>query len=168
MKRERRERMRTEKKCWDGMSREAAKELIRVTKKGKGQVSLFLSNRFRSVVDALGKNPEDALRLLRAGAEGNNSIRVLDDYPQSPMSSTVSEAIAFFENEGVRVDAIHAVCGMVDFFGLSQEVLESKKWDKKDFDVLAEVLLWLAKEPTTKGLSRHLVVYGTRMESEAV
>jgi SAM-dependent methyltransferase len=148
--------------CWDGMSRPAARELIRVTKRGQGRVALFLSNRCRSALDVFRGGPESALRLLR-GEEGEGDTRGPDGYPQDPIRATVSEARAFFAGEGIRVDKIYAVCGLADFVGLPEETLQSHKWDRELFDTLVEVALHLAEEPGAQGFSRHLVVYGTRM-----
>ena len=50
--------------CWDG-TMEAAKELIRVTKKG-GMISIFLVNKCGSAVSKFSEDPNSALSLLKS------------------------------------------------------------------------------------------------------
>jgi len=142
--------------CWDGMGFESAKELIRVTKKG-GTVSIFLVNKFGSAIEKFHEDPDSALALLRS-----ESNYVCDD-EEKYRTVSVEEAKELFEKEGIRIIEIYAVCGMLDLLSIPEEVQESRNWDEKFFRQATEMLLRLSKEPSVKGLSRHLVLYGERI-----
>jgi ubiquinone/menaquinone biosynthesis C-methylase UbiE len=141
--------------CWDGMI-EAAKELIRVTKKG-GKISIFLMNRCGAAISKFREDPDSALALLRS--ESN----VIYDDEEKHVAVSVEEARELFEKEGIAVNEIYAVCGMLDLLSIPEKVRESRNWDAKFFRQVTEMLLRLSKEPSVKGLSRHLVLYGERI-----
>jgi len=141
--------------CWDGMA-EAAKELIRVTKKG-GKISMFLVNRHGASIRKFSEDAASALALLRS-----KSCYVYDEEKKYKAFS-VEEARELFEKERVKVIDIYAVCGMLDLLSIPKEIQESRSWDRKFFDQVTEVLLRLSKEPSVKGLSKHLVLYGKRI-----
>ena len=141
--------------CWDGMI-EAAKELIRVTKK-RGKLSIFLMNKCGNAIDKFSEDPDSALALLRSKPS------YLYDEKEKHMAVTPEEAREFFEKEGIRVTEIYAVCGMLHLLSIPEKVLKSRKWDEKFFKQTTEMLLALSKEPSAKGLSRHLVLYGERI-----
>jgi ubiquinone/menaquinone biosynthesis C-methylase UbiE len=141
--------------CWDGMI-EAAKELIRVTKKG-GKLSIFLMNKCGNAIEKFSEDPDSALALLRSKPS------YLYDEKEKHMTVTPEEAKEFFEKEGIRVTEIYAVCGMLELLSLPEKVLKSRKWDEKFFKQTTEMLLRLSKEPSAKGFSRHLVLYGERI-----
>jgi ubiquinone/menaquinone biosynthesis C-methylase UbiE len=141
--------------CWDGMI-EAAKELIRVTKKG-GKLSIFLMNKYGAAIDKFPEDPDSALALLRSKPS------YVYDEKEKRMAVTPEEAREFFEKERVKVIEIYAVCGMLDLLSIPEKVLESRKWDEKFFRQVTEMLLRLSKEPSIKGWSRHLVLYGERI-----
>ena len=141
--------------CWDGMI-EAAKELIRVTKKG-GKISMFLMNKCSAAIDKFHEDPGSALALLRS-----ESGHIYDDGEKYTVIG-VEEAKKFFEKEGIKVIAINAVCGMLDWLSIPEKVRQSRDWDEKFFGQVTEMLLRLSKEPSVKGLSRHLVLYGERI-----
>jgi ubiquinone/menaquinone biosynthesis C-methylase UbiE len=141
--------------CWDG-NIDAAKELIRVTKKG-GKISMFLMNRFGAAISKFREDPDSALALVKS-----KSSYVYDE-EEKYKSASLEEARQFFEKEGVRVIDIYAVCGMLDLLSIPKKIQESRTWDEKFFKQATEMLLRLSKEPSVKGLSRHLVLYGERM-----
>jgi ubiquinone/menaquinone biosynthesis C-methylase UbiE len=141
--------------CWDGMI-EAAKELIRVTKKG-GKLSIFLMNKCGNAIDKFPENPESALALLRSKPS------YVYNEEEKHMAVTPEEARELFEKEGIKVIEIYAVCGMLELLSIPEKILKSYKWDEKFFKQTTEMLLRLSKEPSTKGFSRHLVLYGQRI-----
>lgn len=75
----------------------------------------------------------------------------------------MEEARELFEKEGTRVIEIYAVCGMLESLSIPQKIRESRSWDDGFFRKVTEMLLRLSGEPSVKGLSRHLVLYGERM-----
>ena len=141
--------------CWDWMI-EAAKELIRVTKRG-GKISLFLVNRCREAIDLFSRDPTLALTLIKA-----RSDYIYDDEERYGVVSA-EEARKLFEAEGIRVINIYAVCGWLDVLPIPEKVLESSNWDEKFFSQATEMVLRLSKEPSVKGMSRHLVLYGEKI-----
>jgi ubiquinone/menaquinone biosynthesis C-methylase UbiE len=141
--------------CWDGMI-EAAKELIRVTKKG-GKISMFLVNKFGAAIRKFREDPDSALALLRSKPS------YVYDEEEKYVVISVEEARELFEKEGVKVIEIYAVCGMLDLLSISKEIQESRNWDEKFFNQVTEILLRLSKEPSVKGLSKHLLLYGEKM-----
>jgi ubiquinone/menaquinone biosynthesis C-methylase UbiE len=140
--------------CWDGMI-EAAKELIRVTKKG-GRISMFLVNKYGAAINKFREDPDSALALLRS-----ESNHVYDD-EEKYVTVSSEEAKQFFENEGIKVIDMYAVCGMPQLLSIPKKVQESRSWDRKFFRQVTEMLLKLSKEPSVKGVSRHLVLYGEK------
>jgi len=141
--------------CWDGMA-EAVKELIRVTKK-RGTVSIFLVNKYGAAIRKLREHAASALALLRS-----KSSYVYDEEKKYKAVS-VEEARELFEKERVKVIDIYAVCGMLDLLSVPKEIQDSRSWNRKYFDQVTEMLLKLSKEPSVKGLSKHLVLYGKRI-----
>jgi ubiquinone/menaquinone biosynthesis C-methylase UbiE len=142
--------------CWDGMI-EAAKEVIRVTKKAGGRISVFLMNRCGAAIDKFHQDADSALALLRS-----ESDYIYDDGEKYTVID-VKEAKRFFEKEGIKVIAINAVCGLLDLLSVPEKVRRSRDWDEKSFRQVTEMLLRLSQEPSVKGLSRHLVLYGERI-----
>jgi ubiquinone/menaquinone biosynthesis C-methylase UbiE len=140
--------------CWDGMA-EAAKELIRVTKTG-GKVSIFLVNRNRSAIDAFPRTPATGLALMQS-----RSDYIYDEGEKRRLVSA-GEARKMFEAEGVRIIDIFAVCGWMDVLSIPEKVQKSRKWDKRFFKQTVEFILELAKDPSIRGMSRHLVLYGEK------
>ena len=142
--------------CWDGMI-EAARELIRVTKKEGGKISIFLMNRWGVAIGKFREDPDSALALL-----GSKSNYVYDD-KEKHIAFGVEDARGLFEKEGIKVIEIYAVCGMLELLSIPEEVRESRIWDEEFFREVTEMLLRLSREPSVKGLSRHLVLYGERI-----
>lgn len=140
--------------CWDGKT-EAAKELIRVTKKGE-QISMFLINKYGAAISKFHEDPDSALALVKS-----KSSYVYNE-EEKYKAVSVEEVRELFEKEGVKVIEIYAVCGMLDLLSIPKEIQESRSWDEKFFKQVTEMLLRLSKEPSVKGLSRHLVLYGER------
>jgi ubiquinone/menaquinone biosynthesis C-methylase UbiE len=141
--------------CWDGMA-EAAKELIRVTKKG-GKISIFLVNKYGVAIRKFREDAVSALALL-----WSKSSYVYDEESKYK-AINVEEARELFEKEGIKVIDVYAVCGMLDLLFIPKEIQESYSWDEKFFKQTTEMLLRLSKEPSVKGLSKHLVLYGERI-----
>lgn len=140
--------------CWDG-NIDAAKELIRVTKKG-GKISVFLMNKFGAAISKFHEDPDSALALVKS------KLSYVYDEEEKYKAVSVTEARELFEKEGIKVIDIYAVCGMLDLLSIPKEIQESRSWDEKFFKQVVEMLLKLSKEPSVKGLSRHLVLYGKK------
>ena len=140
---------------WNGMF-EAAKELIRVTKKG-GKISVFLVNRCGDALSKFHEDPDTALELL------SSKSNVVTYNNERYLAVSVDEAKKFFEKEGIRIIEIYALCGMVEFLSIPEKSRESRQWDEKFFKQTTEMVLSMSKEPSLKGLSRHLAVYGERI-----
>jgi len=141
--------------CWNGDGFEAVKELIRVTNKG-GRISTYLTNRCRGAIDLFPEDPASALALITS-----RSDYIYDDEGKYRAVSE-QEARGLLETMGIRVLDIYAVCGWMDVLRIPPEVLESKKWDEGLFGQVTEMVLRLSKEPSVKGMSRHLVLYGEK------
>jgi hypothetical protein len=135
---------------------EAAKELIRVTKKG-GRISIFLINKYGSAIRKFDEDPCSALALVES-----KSGYVYDE-EEKYKAISVEEARELFEKEGVRVIEVYAICGMLDILSIPEKIQHSRSWDEKFFNQMTEMLLRLSKEPSVKGLSKHLVLYGEKI-----
>jgi ubiquinone/menaquinone biosynthesis C-methylase UbiE len=140
---------------WDGKM-EAAKELIRVTKKG-GKISIFLVNKYGVTIRKFWEDPDSALAMLRS-----KSSYVYDE-EEKYMAVSMEEAREFFENEGIKIIEIYAVCGMLDFLSIPEKIQKSRSWNEIFFRQVTEIVLRLSKETSVKGLSKHLVLYGERI-----
>lgn len=145
--------------CWDGDGIQAVKELIRVTKKG-GRISIYLTNRCRGAIDLFPEDPASALALITS-----RSDYIYDD-EEKYRAVSEEEARKLLETMGIRVLNIYAVCGWMDVLRIPPEVQESKKWDEGFFGQVTEMMLRLSKEPSVKGMSRHLVLYGEKQGAE--
>ena len=141
--------------CWDGMI-EAAKELIRVTKKG-GKISIYLMNKYGAVISKFREDPDSALAMLRSKSS------YAYDEEEKYVAVSVEEARELFEREGVKVIEIYAVRGMLEYLFIPEKIQKSRSWDEKFFNQVTEILLRLSIEPSVKGLSKHLAVYGEKM-----
>jgi len=140
--------------CWNGMI-EAVREAVRVTKKG-GRISVFLVNRCRGAIDLFSEDPRSALALIKSHSD------YVYDEDERYRAVNPEEARELFEALGVRVLAIYAVCGWMDLLPIPQELREASKWDEGFFSQVTEMVLRLSQEPSVKGMSRHLVVYGEK------
>jgi len=139
--------------CWDGMTDEKAiSELIRVTKKG-GTISIYLNNKWAIAIKNFYKDPASTL----ASIESN-----LEDQKWKHRTFSPEEAITLFKAEGIRVLEIYAVCHWTRVLNIPEEILDAYSWDKKFFKQTTEMVLKLSKEPSVKGMSRHLVLYGEK------
>ena len=141
--------------CWDGAT-EARKELIRVTRKG-GRVSLFLLNRYRGAIDLFLENPALALEIIKSRSH------YVYHHEEKQRVVSEEEAKKLFEAEGLRILGIYSICGWAGWLHIPKKILESHKWDEKFFKQTTEMVLKLSKEPSVKGMSRHLVLYGEKM-----
>jgi ubiquinone/menaquinone biosynthesis C-methylase UbiE len=140
--------------CWDGTV-EAAKELVRVTKRA-GKISIFLVNKWGAAISKFRQEPDSALALL--SSQPNHTHQDQNKH----LVTSVGEATEFFEEHGIKVLEIYPVCGMLELLSIPEETLKSRSWDKRYFRQVTQMLLRLCKEPTTKGFSRHLVLYGEK------
>jgi len=141
--------------CWNG-ALEARKELIRVTKRG-GRISLFLVNRCRGAIDLFSEDPTSALALIKSHSD------YIHHHEEKHRVVSEEEARKLFETEGIRVLHVYAVCGWMDVLGIPEKVLKSRNWNKEFFEQTTEMVLKLNKEPSVKGMSRHLVLYGEKV-----
>ncbi|MBX5329004.1 MAG: class I SAM-dependent methyltransferase [Candidatus Bathyarchaeota archaeon] len=141
--------------CWDGMIT-TPKELMRVTKKG-GKISIFLVNKYGSAVSMFCENPGEALALVKSKS------KYVCHHEEKHMAVNVEEARELFKKEGIKVIEVYAVCGMLNLLSIPVEIQESRNWDEKFFKQVTEMLLHLSKETSTKGLSKHLVLYGEKL-----
>jgi ubiquinone/menaquinone biosynthesis C-methylase UbiE/uncharacterized protein with GYD domain len=141
--------------CWDGMIG-AAKELIRVTKRGGG-ISIFLVNKWAAAIGGFYKDPDTALALIES------TLGYVEDDEERYRAVSTEEARKLFEAEGIRVLDVYAVCGWMDVLRIPEEVQGSRNWDERLFRQATEMVLRLAKEPSVRGMSRHLVLYGERV-----
>ncbi|GAG08953.1 unnamed protein product, partial [marine sediment metagenome] len=76
---------------------------------------------------------------------------------------SAEEAGELFKAEGIKVLDILAGPGWMDVLSIPKKVRKSRHWDEKFFSQLSEMLLRLNKEPSVKGLPRHVVLYGERI-----
>lgn len=141
--------------CW-GATIDAVKEVIRVTKEG-GKISVFVVNKLRAAIQRFGQDPRSAISMLRS-----KSCSVYDQ-GERHVAVGAEDARELFEKQGIRVIDIYAVCGMLEFLSIPDKVRKSRSWDDDFFKRVAEILLRLSQEPSAKGLSRHLVLYGEKV-----
>jgi len=141
--------------CWGGTS-EAVRELVRVTKRG-GRISVFLVNRYRAAIDLFSEDPGSALALIKSRSD------YVYDEGERYRAISPAEAGELFKVEGIRVLDTYTVCGWMDVLDIPEEVRESSNWDEEFFSQVTDMILRLSKEPSVKGMSRHLVVYGERI-----
>ena len=141
--------------CWDGMA-EAAKELIRVAKKG-GKISMFLVNKYGAAIRKFHEDPGSALALVKSKRS------YVYDEEEKYKAVNVEEARELFEKERVKVIETYAVCGLLDLLSIPKEIQESRSWDETFFKQVTQMLLRLSKEPSVRGLSKHLVLYGEKI-----
>jgi len=141
--------------CWDGTI-EAAKELVRVTKKG-GRISVFLVNRYRAAIDLFQEDSTSALALIKSRSD------YIYNHEEKHKVASEEEARKWFKAEGIRVLDMYAVCGWMDVLRIPEKVLNSRDWDEKFFKQTIKMVLKLSKEPSVKGMSRHLVLYGEKI-----
>jgi len=141
--------------CWDGAI-EATKELVRVTKRG-GRISVYLVNRCRASIDLFPEDPTLALSLLKSRPDH------IYHHKEKHRVVSEEEARKLFEAEGIRVLDTYAICGWMDVLHIPEKVLNSRRWEEKFFRQTTEMVLKLCKEPSVKGMSRHLVLYGEKV-----
>jgi ubiquinone/menaquinone biosynthesis C-methylase UbiE len=141
--------------CWSGML-EAARELIRVTKRG-GTISIFMVNRCRRALDLFPEDPASALALMDSRAD------YVYDEAERYRAVSPEEARELFAVQGIRVLDIYAVCGWLDLLPIPPDLRESSRWDEEVFRQVTAMVLRLSQEPSVKGMSRHLVLYGERI-----
>ena len=141
--------------CWNGAA-EAAKELVRVTKKG-GKISLYLVNKCRGAIDLFAENPALALELIKSRYSHIKNHEEMHRVVSEPEGRKLLEA------EGIKVLDVYAVCGWMDVLRIDEKVQNSRDWDEQFFMQTAEMVLRLSEEPSLKGLPRHLVLYGEKI-----
>ncbi len=140
--------------CWD-MGAEATRELIRVAKVG-GKVSVFLVNRWAAVMGLFHERPDSALALLQSRPS------FVKDEEGMHRIMTAKEARELFTARGIRVVDVCAVCGWLEVLRIPQEAREARAWDKTFFRQTTELVSLLSREPSVRGMAKHLVLYGER------
>lgn len=145
--------------CWDGIIEDTIKsplkELIRVTKKG-GKISIFLVNKWASAINSFYNEPGSTLSSI------NSLTSYIEDDEGKHRIVSVEETSNLFQSEGIKIIDIYAVCGWMKVLNIPEKILESQEWDETFFNQTTEIVLKLSKEPSVKGISRHLVVYGEK------
>lgn len=145
--------------CWDGNIDDtkgiAAKELIRVTKKG-GIISLFLVNKWATVFDNFYKKPDKILSAI------DSIPSCIEDQEGRYIVVSPEEAKEWFEAEGIKIIDIYGVCGWTSVLNIPREILDSYDWDEAFFKKTVKMVLKLSKEPSVKGISKHIVLYGEK------
>jgi hypothetical protein len=134
---------------------ESTDEVVRVTQRG-GIISMYLVNRMAAAIERFRDDPKSALDMLSL-PPGH-----LEEYGERHWFVTPGEVAAFFAAKGVRVLHLYAVCGWLDVLGISQTIAESRSWDEQLFNQTTQVVLGLTMEPSVRGLSRHLLLYGEK------
>jgi len=114
-------------------------------------------NKFGAALSKFREDPDSALDLLRSEPS------YLSHDEEKHRAISAEEARKLFEAERIRVIDIYAVCGLMDILHIPEKVQKSRNWDKIIFKQTTEMLLKLSKEPSVKGMSRHLVLYGEKV-----
>jgi hypothetical protein len=135
---------------------EAIKEFGRVIKRG-GRISAFLVNKWAASIDNFYKNPADTLASI------DSPQGYLENEEGKHRVVSTEEAADLFLAEGIKVLDIYAVCGWMDLLRIPKEVRESHSWDETLFGQTTQMVLKLSEEPSVKGMSRHLVLYGEKV-----
>lgn len=140
--------------CYGGGIK-AAEELVRVIKK-KGKISMCIANRYGTAISKFREDPEHALALLTSKLDY--------DYYEDEKYRVVSEEETreLLEKEGIKIIEIYAY-DIWESLSIPENVLESCDWDEKFFRQTTEIMLMSAKEPSVRGISRHIVLYGEKI-----
>lgn len=145
--------------CWDGNLDDtkmlAAKELIRVVKKG-GIISIFLVNKWATVINSFYEKPDKILSAIES------TPSYMEDQEGKYIVISPKETRNWFEAEGIKVIDIYGVCGWTSVLNIPREILDSYDWDEAFFKKTVKMVLKLSKEPSVKGISKHLVLYGEK------
>jgi ubiquinone/menaquinone biosynthesis C-methylase UbiE len=142
--------------CWDGMvDKSVIKELIRVTKKG-GIISVYLNNKWAFGIKNYFKNPNNILALIES------KPKHVVDLEKINKNFSPEEAKHFFTTEGIRVLDIYAVCHWLRVLNIPEKILKAKNWNEEFFLQTVKMVRKLSEEPSVKGLSKHLVLYGQK------
>jgi SAM-dependent methyltransferase len=142
--------------CWFG-GIDVTKELVRVTKRG-GVISMYMENLCQAAINLFPEDPDAALTLLKSPSRFHNTQK----YP-GDRAIRIEDAAQLFKFEGIRVLNIYdTASGLVQYL-LSNEVQESRQWDKGYFRRVAEMVLRLNQEPSVKGISKWIMIYGEKI-----
>jgi ubiquinone/menaquinone biosynthesis C-methylase UbiE len=135
---------------------ESVKEIVRVTKRG-GILSLSLVNRHRAAIDLFPDNPKQALDLLSSRSDyvsyHEEKHRVVDE----------EEANRLLTAEGIKILEMYSLYGWMEMLGIPEKILQSNEWDEQYFQYLVKLVTKMSREPSLRGLSRHLTVFGERV-----
>ena len=142
--------------CWFGAI-DVTKELVRVTKRG-GKISMYLQNICQAAISLFPEHPDDALTLLKSPSKFHGTGK----YP-SDRAIRIEDAAQLFESEGIRVLNIYDTAGGLVRHLLSKEVQESTQWDDGFFRRATEMVLRLNQEPSIKGMSKSIMIYGEKI-----
>lgn len=144
--------------CWDGMVDQfVIKELIRVTKKG-GLVSIYLNNKWAKFIKKFYENPKNTLELI------DSQPNFIGEQKKKHFSP--EEARNLFEREGIKILDIYGVCHWAKILNIPDEIQEAKNWDNIFFKQTTKMFLKLSNEPSVKGISKHLIVFGKKNNSK--
>ena len=114
-------------------------------------------NKLAAGVNAFHRNPDSALSFI------DSAPSYLEDEDGKRRAVSPEEASNLFEAEGARVIDTYAVYGWMDVLRIPKEVRESRNWDESFFGQTTQMVLKLSEEPSVKGMSRHLVLYGEKL-----
>jgi hypothetical protein len=118
---------------------------------------MFLVNRYRAAINLFSEDPTSALALLKSRSDYTHH----DEEKHRAVSE--EEARKLLKAEGIKVFDIYALYGWMDVLDIPEKILKSRSWDKKFFKQTTEMVLKLSKEPSVKGMSKHLVLYGEKI-----
>ena len=142
--------------CWFGAI-DVTKELVRVTKKG-GIISMYLQNICQAAISQFSENPDAALTLLKSPSKFYSTEKYRFD-----RAIRIEDAAQLFESEGIRVLNVYDTAGGLLQYLLTKEVRESMQWDEGYFRQVTEMVLRLNQEPSIKGMSKWIMIYGEKM-----
>jgi ubiquinone/menaquinone biosynthesis C-methylase UbiE len=142
--------------CWFGPL-DVTKELVRVTKRG-GRISMYLQNICQAAIRLFSENPDAALTLLKSPSKFHNTEKYRFD-----RAIRIEDAAQLFESEGIRILDVYDTAGGLLQYLLTKEALESRQWDEGYFRQVTEMVLRLNQEPSIKGMSKWIMIYGEKI-----
>lgn len=142
--------------CWFGAI-DVTKELVRVTKRG-GIISMYLQNICQAAISLFLENPDAALTLLKSPSKFHSTEKYRFD-----RAIRIEDAAQLFESEGIRILNVYDTAGGLVRHLVPKEVQECKQWDEGYFRRVAEMVLRLTQEPSIKGMSKWIMIYGEKI-----
>ena len=142
--------------CWFGAI-DVTRELVRVTKRG-GLISMYLHNICQVAIHLFSEDPDAALTLLKSPSRFYNTEKFKYD-----RAIRIEDAAQLFEAVGIRVLNVYDTAGGLVHNLLPKEAQESEQWDAGYFGQVAEMVLRLNQEPSIKGMSKWIMIYGEKV-----